>query len=156
MPSLSQRIEDIELLAEYFLNKYKTEYNQPDKLLYPDSLQWLKRYSWPGNVRELENLLHREFILADGPSIRLDKVHSIRQERRKSNMDRRQEHYLKKKMKESKAEVVRSFEKEYLTRLLNETDGNVTMAAKRAGKERRSLGKLIKKHGIENTHLNKS
>jgi len=156
MPSLLQRSEDIEVLTDHFLHKYKSQYNQPDKFLNPDSLQWLKRYGWPGNVRELENLLHREFLLADGPCIRLEAVQTIRQERRKSNMDRRQERYLKNKMQKSKAEVVRCFEKEYLTRLLDETDGNVTEAAKRAGKERRSLGKLIKKYGIDKTLLGRS
>ena len=51
-------------------------------------------------------------------------------------------------LKEAKTKIVNQFEKAYLTRLLSETKGNVTMAAKIAGKERRSLGKLIKKHGI--------
>ena len=139
----------------YFLNQFRVHYNQPDKQLDRDSIQRLKQYSWPGNIRELENLLHREFLLADGPLITLDKISSTRQERRKSNIDRRQQHYLRKSMQEAKAEIVRRFEIEYLTKLLTETEGNVTRAAKRAGKERRSLGKLIKKHGIDKSLLNK-
>ena len=156
MPPLVQRGDDIELLAEYFLNKYKSQYEQPDKFLHPDLLQWLKIYCWPGNVRELENLLHREFLLADGSCITLEKNSTTRNERRKSNLDRRQEYFLKSNFKDAKTEFVSRFEKEYLTRLLDETDGNVTEAAKRAGKERRSLGKLIKKHGIDKTLPNRN
>jgi DNA-binding NtrC family response regulator len=155
MPSLSQRGNDVLELANYFLNKFRIQYNQPEKQLDLASFQSLKQYRWPGNVRELENMLHKEFLLADGPLITLNGVRSIRQERRKSHIDRRQEHYLKKNMQEAKAEIIRRFEIEYLTRLLAETGGNVTKAAKRAGKERRSLGKLIKKHGIDKTLLNK-
>lgn len=150
MPSLSQRGNDILELANYFLNKFRIQYNQPEKRLDQDSIQWLMQYSWPGNVRELENLLHREFLLSDGPVIKLDKVPSMGQERRRCTTDRRQASYLKNNnnMQKAKAEAVRLFELEYLTRLLNETDGNVTKAARKAGKERRSFGKLIKKHGI--------
>ena len=63
---------------------------------------------------------------------------------------------MKNNLKDAKAKIVRRFEIEYLTRLLNETEGNVTMAAKRAGKERRSLGKLIKKLGIDKTLLDRN
>ena len=48
----------------------------------------------------------------------------------------------------AKAEAVRSFERDYVLRMLRHTDGNVTRAAQLAGKERRAFGKLLKKHGI--------
>ena len=52
---------------------------------------------------------------------------------------------------DAKAQAIQEFEKRYLSQLLRESGGNVTQAAKRAGKERRALGKLIKKHGIKET-----
>ena len=125
MPSLSHRGKDIELLTEYFFNKFKLQYNQQDKFLHPDSYKWLRRYGWPGNVRELENLLHREFLLTDGPCIRLKKESDNRNERRKTYMDRRQKLFLKYNLTEAKTKIVSQFEKAYLTRLLNETNGNV-------------------------------
>ena len=148
MPSLSERSEDIVVLAEYFLNKFKLQYNQQDKFLHPDTLHWFRTHKWPGNVRELENLVHRKFLLAEGPCISFEKTPSTSRNRRKNRIDRRQELYLEINMQEAKAEIIRRFEREYLTRLLDETNGNVTKAAEKAGKERRSLGKLIKKHGI--------
>ena len=50
---------------------------------------------------------------------------------------------------EAKARVIEAFERDYLTRLLAQSGGNVTLAARRAGKERRAFGKLLKKHGID-------
>jgi len=151
MPSLAQRDNDVLELANYFLNKFRIQYNHPEKQLDPDSIQSLTQYSWPGNIRELENMLHREFWLSDGPLIKLNTFRPIPGERRKRNIDRRQERYLKKPLQEAKAEIVSRFEKEYLARLLDETDGNVTRAAQKAGKERRCMGKLIKKYGIDKT-----
>ncbi len=148
MPSLSRRGEDIGLLAEYFFNKFKLQYNQPDKFLHPDSFHWMKRYSWPGNVRELENLLHREFLLAEGPCVELRKKPITRKERRVNSIDRRAYHIFQSNFNEAKSTIITQFEKTYLTHLLRATDGNVTLAAKTAGKERRALGKLLKKHGI--------
>lgn len=156
LPPLSQRGDDILELAGYFLNKFRIQYNQPEKQLDQESIDWLRHYNWPGNVRELENLLHREFLLAEGPGIRLGPVFSMGRKPHFSGMEFRQDSFLNSNMQEAKAEAVRRFEIDYLTRLLNETDGNVTRAARKAGKERRSLGKLIKKHGIDKAFLNRS
>ena len=148
MPSLSQRMIDIGLLAEYFLDKYKLQYNQPEKYLHPDTITWMNDYNWPGNVRELENLLHREFIMAEGPSIKFGVNSTLPKERRINIFDRRQALFLNSNFNEAKRKIINQFEKKYLGWLISESNGNVTMAAKRAGKERRALGKLLKKHGI--------
>ena len=148
MPPLSQRGKDVFELAEYFLNKFRIQYNQPEKRLDYSSTMLLIQYNWPGNVRELENLLHREFLFADAQYITLELQTSLQKEKRRSKVDRRQKRFLKNTMRDAKAEIVRHFEIEYLNNVLNKTNGNVTMAAKIAGKERRSLGKLIKKHGL--------
>lgn len=149
LPPLYQRGDDVLKLVNYFLNKFSLQYNQPAKRLDQDSILWLMRYNWPGNIRQLENLLHREFLLSEGPCIKLNTDSPVIQERRTSKLDRRQERFLKNNMQDAKAEIVRHFEVQYLNSLLNSTNGNVTMAAKIAGKERRSLGKLIKKHGLD-------
>jgi transcriptional regulator with PAS, ATPase and Fis domain len=148
LPQLSRRTGDIELLAEYFLNKYRLQYNQPDKKLSPEMKQWMISYSWPGNVRELENFIHREFLYEDGPVINICQRISQPEERRINGPDRRQKLFLDCSLSEAKKKMIDQFEKKYLTRLIREVDGNVTKAAKLAGKERRTLGKLLKKHNI--------
>lgn len=148
MPPLSQRGNDVLELANYFLNKFRDQYNQPEKQLDQDLIQWMLTYSWPGNVRELENMLHREFVMTDGPYIKLSQEYTFQQERRIRPVDRRQYHLFKGNFNEIKSKVISQFERTYLTSLLREADGNVTLAAKRAGKERRAFGKLLKKYSI--------
>ena len=149
LPALRERICDVELLAEYFLNQYRGLYRQTEKYLHPATIEWMKKYHWPGNVRELENMIHREFLLAEDSMIRIDCPMPAREERRKSMLDRRKSRLLGKSFNDAKVQIVTEFEQQYLCWLMMETRGNVTLAAKRAGKERRALGKLLKKYGIE-------
>src|SRR5512137_471065 len=63
LPPLRERREDIPLLANHFLNKYKREFNRKIKGFKKESLALLSAYDWPGNVRELENLVERLVVL---------------------------------------------------------------------------------------------
>jgi DNA-binding NtrC family response regulator len=66
MPSLSERKEDIPLLAEHFLRTFAKLHGKAARLLTPGFLSALSRYSWPGNVRELQNVIERSVVLANG------------------------------------------------------------------------------------------
>jgi DNA-binding NtrC family response regulator len=68
MPPLRERPEDIELLANHFLQKMNRE-ESTDKEFTPDALELLRGYHWPGNVRELKNVVHRALIMAEGKQI---------------------------------------------------------------------------------------
>lgn len=147
IPPLRDRSEDIEPLCRRFISTYSRVYGIPEKSLHHDSLSWLTRYHWPGNVRELENLIHREFLLADGQMIHL-KQDCAPVERRKL-LDRRGRTFPDLHFKTAKTQVLMEFERQFLYHLMVQTQGNVSLAAKQAGKERRALGKLLKKYGIE-------
>ena len=69
LPPLRDRPGDIALLAEAFLQRAADARNEAPKVLDPEALEAVQRYSWPGNVRELENALERAAILAKGDSI---------------------------------------------------------------------------------------
>ena len=71
VPALRERIEDIPVLAEYFVSIYCAANSFPVKRIADDALQALKRYPWPGNVRELENAIQRIVIMTDGDTITL-------------------------------------------------------------------------------------
>ena len=71
MPSLRQRVGDIPLLAEHFLEKYCVELGR-ERRLSDEALSALRAYPWPGNVRELENALERAVVLSRGPRIEVD------------------------------------------------------------------------------------
>lgn len=69
LPPLRERREDIDILAEHFVEKHCKTYAQPARKIVPETLARLQNYPWPGNVRELENALIHAVILADGEAI---------------------------------------------------------------------------------------
>jgi two-component system response regulator HydG len=71
LPALRDRLEDLPLLADFFLKRFQGKYHSGVKALSPEALQALRRYSWPGNVRELENILERGVILCQGEALGL-------------------------------------------------------------------------------------
>lgn len=148
LPPLRERGEDVMLLAKYFVDKYRDRYQQSDRYLTAETLKWMHRYEWPGNVRELENLILREFLLAETATISIGADHRGTSERRREIYDRRYHHLYDCGFQEAKAMVVNEFERSYLTHVLEASEGNVTEAARRAGKERRTFSRLMDKHGI--------
>lgn len=150
LPPLRERVSDIESLANYFMEKFRKQYQQPNKMLSQDSIEWMKQYGWPGNVRELENYIHRQFLLFDEPLI--NHINSTKNDSRAKSQrklfDRRQQFDFDSPFQEAKTEVINQFEKSYLTWLIQTSQGNVSKAAKISDKERSALGKLLKKHSI--------
>ncbi len=69
VPALRERVEDIPLLAEYFVSVYCAANGLPAKRITDEAMLALKKYAWPGNVRELENAIQRMVIMTDGDEI---------------------------------------------------------------------------------------
>lgn len=147
VPTLRERAEDIPLLAHHFLAGFGALYGKPAKTLRPESVEWLIRQPWPGNVRELENLMHREFLLTDGPVIRLPSRSTGAAAAEKPEALVADGAALT--FTQAKAKAIVDFERVFLHRLMVATKGNVSQAARKAGKERRSLGRLLQKHSID-------
>ncbi len=148
LPPLRDRQGDVAVLAHYFVDKYRKIYDQPEKILSARTLEVMKRYSWPGNVREMENAIQRAFVLGDNKNILVENHISVSKERREAVFDRRISRHFNLELKEAKSQVVEDFERSYLRWLMEESGGNVTRAARKAGKERRALGKLLKKYAL--------
>lgn len=75
LPPLRERGDDIQLLAQFFVDRYTKEYSLPRLSFSDEAREWLLSYDWPGNVRELQNLMERCVLLAgDGP---IRKVHFL-------------------------------------------------------------------------------
>lgn len=64
-PSLTQRIDDLPLLTEHFIEKFCKQLNKKITSITPEALGMLKNYDWPGNIRELENVIEQTIILMD-------------------------------------------------------------------------------------------
>jgi DNA-binding NtrC family response regulator len=142
IPPLRSRPADIDQLADHFITLFSDRYGLPRKRLHPAALAWLRSHDWPGNVRELENWIHRETLLAEDEVIRSvgrGEAEPARSASLQATPD----------LRTAKAHALAEFESSYLARVLAETHGNVTLAARLAGKERRAFGKLMKKYGID-------
>jgi two-component system response regulator GlrR len=143
VPALRERRPDIVLLARHYLRVYCDRYGFPARSLHPVSWQWMMRYDWPGNVRELESLIHRSVLLCEAGEILFEECADAPESARP---DTAQSARLS--FQNAKAIAIAQFEHDYLSQLLEEARGSVSAAARLACKERRSLGKLLKKHGI--------
>jgi transcriptional regulator with PAS, ATPase and Fis domain len=71
MPPLRERAGDVQLLAAHFIHRFSQQYHRDGAALDPVFGRYLTAHRWPGNVRELENLVHRQFLLADDGVMRL-------------------------------------------------------------------------------------
>jgi len=144
LPSLRERVEDIPLLAEHFLNRYGSGTDSQQLHIEPETMRCLMAHRWPGNVRELENAIERACILCDGgrltpsclpPSIcQLDEPYLI-------------ESISEENLSIKKAED--TIERELIRKALVKTGGNRTQAAKILEISHRSLLYKLKEYGIE-------
>lgn len=140
LPPLRERREDIPILARYFLSKYAREFERPATNFSPSGMQALLLHDWPGNVRELEHVVERAVVLSDNEIVD-DRTIQLHHSPAKADTSFQKE----------KARVVAQFEKRYLKALLLAHSGNVTRAARAAGKDGRALRQLIRKHKIDLT-----
>jgi two-component system response regulator GlrR len=135
LPSLRERTEDIPLLVNHFLHKFQEKMGGELKSLTPNALQKLLSYHWPGNVRELENTIEYAVVMSSGQVI---DENLILQTQQIGNSEL-------KPLKEAK----NHFEKDYISKALSLTDGNVSRAASLVGKYRADFYELLKKHNLD-------
>lgn len=134
LPSLSERREDIPLLAQHFLAQVARRYGRPQPAFAPDALEYLAASRWPGNVRQLANVVEQCCVLCAGPLVTLSQV-------QKSVSD-------ESVAIPTLAEARRQFEREYLERLLRLTGGNVADAARLADRNRTEFYRLLQRHEL--------
>ena len=140
---LSNRIEDIPLLIEYFSEKISKNYNIK-KFTIEDN-NYLLNYNWPGNVRELRNLIERIAILSPGNN--KGKVIEIIKESLKDT--RSDEFSLNDSLSIPLKEARENFEKEYLLNQVKKFGGNISKTAKFIGMERSALHRKLKLLGVK-------
>jgi DNA-binding NtrC family response regulator len=140
IPPLRERIEDIALLANYFLRQYARDHGQEPRRISESALHKLVAYHWPGNVRELEGVILRAMILTDTTNLQPQDIHLPT-----SGAETLSENTS---LRVAKMGIVQSFERTYLVNLLTAHRGNVTQAAKAAGKQRRTLQRLLEKYSL--------
>jgi len=143
LPPLRERREDIPPLVEHFLKKFTQQMKKEVKGLAPAVLQRLMLYDWPGNVRELENTVEYAVAMTQQDLIAEDLILQAKPDQQSEPL---------KPFKEAKD----AFEKEYLRNLLELCQGNVSQAAKMAGKYRADFYELMKKHNLQTADFKKT
>ena len=155
LPPLRERGNDALLLAREFFVRCQRQNECKAIELDEASCEWFDSYRWPGNVRELEALVYSGAMLCDEAVVRLAApATSSLGDQWDSN--RRLTSFNELPYSAAKAKVIDTFTRQYLAVLLDRSGGNVTRAAQVAGKERRALGKLLKKHGLDSRAVGRS
>lgn len=139
VPALRDRMEDIPILAAYFLKAFCEEYGKKQKEFSAPSLDVLLSYPWPGNVRELKNLVERLVIVCPSPRI---EPHHLPPELFRGASKSPQKPY------ESLQEARSAYEREFVLRKLEENRWNMTKAAQALGLERSHLYRKMRTLGI--------
>lgn len=139
LPALRERLGDIPVLANHFLERARVD--TQCKSFSAAALHRLSAYDWPGNVREFANVIQRALVLCEGDHILPCHVTlgSGAIEPPDAAMG----------FRDARGAVIAAFERRYIEDLLGRHKGNITHAAREAGKERRAFGRLVKKHGLD-------
>jgi len=143
IPSLGERREDIELLANDFLRRLPRK-AACARSLSREAMTELSAREYPGNVRELRNVVERAAFMCDGPVIKpadLAFERLLQPGRETEDIDVPD-------FKGAKRTAVDDFERDYLARVMIKSGGNIAVAAGLAGIERHYLRALLKKHGL--------
>lgn len=134
VPTLGERREDIPLLTAYFLPQLAQRHHKPARALAPDAMTALLNAAWPGNVRQLYNVIEQAVALSTSQIVPSSLVEQVIQvgEGGLVPLD----------------EAKRAFERDYLVRVMQMTEGNVSHAAQLSGRNRTELYKLLQRHDL--------
>jgi two-component system response regulator GlrR len=142
MPPLCERREDIMLLANNFCDMIAAKSGRDSLRFSPDAAEMLVSAPWPGNVRQLFNVVEQCHVLATSRIIPRKLV--------ERSLRFKQDKLL------SLNEAKEQFEKDYLVRLLNLTEGNIALASRLAERNRSEFYNLLSRHGLEPSEFRKS
>ena len=142
MPSLAERRGDIDLLTNYFLEKFTQEHGTGKKTITDDGMLFLREYPWPGNVRELKNIIERVVIMVSSEEIKSEDI--------QKNIGGGMRVSLKGINLKNKtlSDARDDFEREYITAALEKNDWDISSTAKGLGLERANLNRKIKQYKI--------
>nr|WKN34174.1 sigma-54 dependent transcriptional regulator [Tunicatimonas sp. TK19036] len=134
VPPLRERLDDIPLLAEYFLEQYAEKYHKPKPALNEAAVRQLTRYAWPGNVRELQHAIERAIILSDQLTLQPQDLALGAMPATVTTSD------APKTLDEN--------ERNFIKQALDRNQGNITQTAKELGITRTALYRRLEKYGL--------
>jgi DNA-binding NtrC family response regulator len=141
LPALRERRSDIGLLSRYFIDEICNAASLPKKVLCLGAMRKLEQHEWPGNLRELHNIIQRAVLCSTGTQIAAAAV-----ELGDADAGGEACEQAPGQFRAAKLEAIQTFERRYVKQLMEKHEGNVTRAAREAGKDRRAFGRLAKKY----------
>ena len=145
IPPLSERMEDLSYLANLFLKKLRIKYGKGIRNIHPSVLDGFKKYDWPGNIRELENIIERAYIL-EGSSQIMPRHFPV--EIILGFDSETPENGPASSLAQARQQAINTFERSYLTALLEQAKGQINRAAFQAQITPRQLNRLLNRHGL--------
>ncbi len=143
LPPLRDRVEDIPLLVDHFLERHQGAEDRRVTGISEDALQILARFGWPGNIRQLRNVIRRALTMASGPVLNADDLPDEVVAELARGVPVASGSFF-----EVRAEHQERFEKEYIVARLRECVGDVSAAARRSAMPRGTFYRLMKKHDL--------
>ena len=156
LPPLRSRVDDISLLAAFFVEEFARKRKREPFIFSPEAMKCLNQYRWPGNVRELENLIERLSILVSGKVIQVsdlpEKLHMTEPGKDQAGEENSSPAYHNIEIGAAGVDlnaIVGSLERNLIRKALERTNGVRSKAAQLLGLNRTTLLEKIKKMGIE-------
>jgi DNA-binding NtrC family response regulator len=147
LPPLRERLDDIPLLAEYFLQKHQSLARQPIAGFAPSVIHAMMNDPWKGNIREMENLIKRAIIKTEGNLITSIELPSMMQQTGDNGGEPASTTTIP--YKEYLEHVTRDAEQRYLMRVLKESRGNLNQAARLMCVDRKTVYRKIEEYQID-------
>ncbi len=148
LPPLRDRPEDVPLLAAHFLDKHARALRRTLRGFAAEAMSRLASHTWPGNVRELENVVERAVAVASGELVLPEDLPAEVRSEAGAPATPAAAALAAMPYKDAVAGARDRVSRDYLVALMTEFGGNVTRAAERAGVERESLHRLLRKYGL--------
>ena len=135
IPPLRERVKDIPLLAEHFMQMYAGKYRKSISNIDKSAIEILQHYNWPGNIRELQHAIERAIIMCENELLTNDDflfltLNTTHEETLPLNFN------------------LEEIEKNVIQKAINKHSGNISKAAKELGLTRASLYRRLEKHGL--------
>lgn len=157
LPTLSERRDDVPVLASHFLEKYNKQYDKKINRISSRLMDHFIGRDWPGNVRELENVVERGVIMSSGDVLDLEDI-GLR-ERSPGDADCSNlppsADIFSMSFKDAKDKLLEQFQSEYISKVLSRNEGNVSQAARESGLKRQYLHKLMRGINIDSKSFKK-
>jgi len=148
LPPLRSYKDNLEVIANVFLETSATAHGKRAPRLGPDVLARLAAYDFPGNVRELKNTIEHAVILCTGDELRVEDLPRPLLDRSTRDSVKKLERAHQTTLEEAREKWLDPLERQYLTELLAKHAGNVEVAARAAGVNKVTLYRLLKRRGL--------